>query len=188
MHAGRTRRSIDPMWRGAAAAFAQSIPFSPPKEFLHMSSSNQHSVSRRTAAALMAAIAAGATAPGSVLAQGSKPPVKMRITVSTHPLLDFSVPVFVGVEQGFFQKEGVVIEEVVSSEGGGTTVRNILTGGLDIGLVSFPAAIQANLAGAPLKIVEGGERLVTTHTLVVPENSKINSLKDAVDQDRKSVV
>lgn len=147
-----------------------------------MSSSNQHSVSRRTAAALMAAIAAGATAPGTVLAQGSKPPVKMRITVSTHPLLDFSVPVFVGVEQGFFQKEGVVIEEVVSSEGGGTTVRNILTGGLDIGLVSFPAAIQANLAGAPLKIVEGGERLVTTHTLVVPENSKINSLKDAVDQ------
>jgi NitT/TauT family transport system substrate-binding protein len=147
-----------------------------------MRSSIPLSISRRDVVVLVAAFAAGAVAPGSVLAQGGKPPVKMRITVSTHPLLDFSVPVFVGIEQGFFQREGVVVEEVVSSEGGGTTVRNILTGGLDMGLVSFPAAIQANLAGAALKVVEGGERLVTTHTLVVPENSKINSLKEAVDQ------
>lgn len=144
--------------------------------------SNQHSPSRRFAVTAIAALTCGITTTGSSFAQTAKPPVKMRITVSTHPLLDFSVPIFVGMKQGFFEKEGVQIDEVVSSEGGGTTVRNILTGGLDMGLVSFPAALQVNLAGAPLKIVEGGERVVTTHTLVVAEDSKIGSLKEAIDQ------
>ena len=144
--------------------------------------SNQHSPRHRRAVVAIAAFMCGILITGGSVAQTAKPPVKMRITVSTHPLLDFSVPIFVGIQQGFFEKEGVQIDEIVSSEGGGTTVRNILTGGLDMGLVSFPAVLQVNLAGAPLKIVEGGERIVTTHTLVVAENSKIGSLKEAIDQ------
>lgn len=132
-------------------------------------------------ATILFAFVAGSAAAQQPKAAG-KEPVKMRITISTHPLLDFSLPVFVGMEKGLFEKEGVQIAEVISSEGGGTTVRNILTGGLDMGLVSFPAAVQANIAGAPLTVVEGGARLVTSHTLVVAENSKINSLKEAVNQ------
>jgi NitT/TauT family transport system substrate-binding protein len=123
-----------------------------------------------------------AWAPSAFAQAGAKPLVDMKITVSTHPLLDFSAPIFVAMKQGFFEKEGVRITEVVSSEGGGTTVRNILTGGLDMGLVSFPAALQVNLSGTPLKIVEGGERIITSHMLVAAENSKITSLKDAVAQ------
>jgi len=148
-----------------------------------MDNSHHGDVRRRLIGAL-GALGGASLVPAGLRAQPKgKAPVKMRITVSTHPLLDFSVPVFVGVQQGFFEREGIVIEEIISSEGGGTTVRNILTGGLDMGLVSFPAVVQINLAGTPLKVVEGGERIVTSHTLVVAENnSKINSLKDAVDQ------
>jgi NitT/TauT family transport system substrate-binding protein len=116
--------------------------------------------------------------------QGSEPgPVTMDVTISTHPLLDFSIPTFVGIEQGFFQECGVEIGDIVGSEGGGTTVRNVLTGGLDMGLVSFPSVIEANIAGAPLPIVEGGPRRVTSHTLVVAEDSPLQFLEEAVAQN-----
>lgn len=148
-----------------------------------MASTAERASARRKVVGAIGIIVGSGLVPASVRAQArAKAPVKMRITVSTHPLLDFSVPIFVGIQQGFFEKEGILIEDVISSEGGGTTVRNILTGGLDMGLVSFPAAVQVNVAGAPLKIVEGGERIVTSHTLVVAENSKINTLKEALDQ------
>ena len=105
--------------------------------------------------------------------------VTVNLTISTFPLLDYCVPIFVGVKEGFFEKEGIRIGSIVSSEGGGTTVRNLLTGGLDMGVVGFPAAVQANIAGAPLPVIESDARRVPTFTLVVAENSKFNTLGDA---------
>lgn len=109
-------------------------------------------------------------------------PIEVELTISTHPLLDFSVPVMVGIEEGFFEEEGLEIKSVVGSEGGGTTVRNILTGDLEFGFVSLPAAIQANVFGARLPAITGGAKKVTTHMLVVPEDSDIDSLEEAVEQ------
>ena len=60
--------------------------------------------SRRKATAAIAAFSLSSFASGLSVAQTAKLPVKMRITVSTHPLLDFSVPIFVGINQGFFEK------------------------------------------------------------------------------------
>jgi NitT/TauT family transport system substrate-binding protein len=40
-----------------------------------------------------------------------------------------SVPWAVALEQKLFQQNGVDITEVISSQGGGTTIRNMLAGG-----------------------------------------------------------
>ncbi len=113
----------------------------------------------------------------------AKPMVTVNLTISTFPLLDYCVPVFVGIEQGFFEKEGIKIGSIVSSEGGGTTVRNLLTGGMDMGVVGFPAAVQANIAGAPLPVIESDASRVPTFTLVVADDSRIGSLADAVQSN-----
>lgn len=109
---------------------------------------------------------------------------ELDLTISTWPLLPFSVPVMVAMEQGFFEEEGIRINDVISSEGGGTTVRNILTGDIPMGFVSFAAAVQANMAGAPLTVVGPGPQRAPDYFIVAKEDSPLTSLEDAIQQDK----
>lgn len=104
--------------------------------------------------------------------------VEMEITVSTHPVLLFSVPYIVAMEQGYFEEEGIRITGISGSEGGGTTVRNVMTGGLPIGEVATPAAAKAYLAGAPLKIVGGATQSVAEINWVTTHESGIETIDD----------
>lgn len=81
---------------------------------------------------------------------------EIEITVTHYPTGLYAVPYIVGIEEGFFEEEGIRIKNIMGSSGGGTTVRNVLSGKLPFGEVSTAAAIQSYLAGAPIKIVAGG--------------------------------
>lgn len=116
-----------------------------------------------------------ATAGGSV---GGSDPFTAKITVSHWPVLMYAPPYQVAMENGYFEEEGIEIEEIVGSSGGGTTVRNVVTGGLPFGEVSTPAAVQAYYAGAPLTIISGAINTPGTINWVAPTDADISSITD----------
>ena len=77
------------------------------------------------------------------------------LSVSHYPTLLYTVPWAVAIERGFFEERDIQLDEIVGSSGGGTTVRNVVTGGLPLGAVATPAAINAFNEGSALKILEG---------------------------------
>ena len=78
------------------------------------------------------------------------------VTVTNHPALLFSPPWIAAQDQKLFEKNGLNVKQIVGSEGGGTTVRNVVSGGLPIGEVATTAAVTAFMAGADIRIVGGG--------------------------------
>jgi NitT/TauT family transport system substrate-binding protein len=84
---------------------------------------------------------------------GSSEPV--GLSVSHWPTLLYTVPWAVAIEQGYFEERGISLDEIVGSSGGGETVRNVVTGGLPLGAVATPAAINAFNEGSELKILGG---------------------------------
>src|SRR6202158_3256283 len=78
------------------------------------------------------------------------------ITVTHWGAAFYGAPYAVAMAKGFFKQRGVDITGVLTSTGGGTSVRNTLAGDLPYGEVALPAAIEAIKAGQPLKIVCAG--------------------------------
>lgn len=103
---------------------------------------------------------------------------EMEITVTHYPSLLYAVPYIAGIEQGFFEEEGILITGFAGSEGGGTTVRNVLSGGLPFGEVATPAAANAYLAGAPIVAVGGGVQSVAELNWVAMPDSELDSIED----------
>ncbi len=100
------------------------------------------------------------------------------VTVSNHPALLFSPPWIAAVDQDLFEKNGVRIKQIVGSEGGGTTVRNVVSGGLPIGEVATTAAITAFQAGADIRIVGGGVASSKDVFWVTRPDSKLETIED----------
>ena len=100
------------------------------------------------------------------------------VTVSNHPALLFSPPWIAAVDQGLFDKHGVRVKQIVGSEGGGTTVRNVVSGGLPIGEVATTAAITAFQAGADIRIVGGGVASSKDVFWVTRPDSKLKTIED----------
>src|SRR3954447_7490903 len=82
------------------------------------------------------------------------------ITVTHWGAAFYGAPYAVAIAKGFFKQRGVDISGVLTSTGGGTSVRNTLAGDLPYGEVALPAAIEAIRAGQPLKIVCAGAESV----------------------------
>ena len=89
-----------------------------------------------------------------------------------------SVPWAVALEQKLFQKNGADVTEVISSQGGGTTIRNMLAGGLGFGQSSAGATVTAIKAGLPVKIVGVDCDSVADILWVVKKDSPIKTVKD----------
>jgi NitT/TauT family transport system substrate-binding protein len=111
---------------------------------------------------------------------GDKKMDEIEISVTHYPTGLYAVPYDVGMEKGFFEEEGIKIKKVFGSSGGGTTVRNVLSGELPFGDVSTSAVIQSYIAGAPLKIVSGGVGSVGDLVYVTRKDSKIENAQDMV--------
>ncbi len=89
-----------------------------------------------------------------------------------------TVPWAVALSRHMFQENGVDVTDVISSSGGGTTIRNMLAGGLGFGEVAAGATVSALLAGVPVKIVGVGADDVSENVWVVPNASPIHGIKD----------
>ncbi|MGH3327298.1 MAG: ABC transporter substrate-binding protein [Streptomycetales bacterium] len=107
---------------------------------------------------------------------------KIRITVTHHPTLLYSVPYIVGMKKGFFANEDIEISEIAGSEGGGTTVRNVLSGDLPFGEVATPAAAQALVAGSDVVAIGGAVQSVAEINWVVPKDSPVRGIEDVQGQ------
>ncbi len=101
-----------------------------------------------------------------------------EVTVTHWPLLMYNPPYQIAMEKGFFEEENIRVESVAGSSGGGTTVRNVVTGGLPFGEVATPAAVNAYYAGAPITIVSAGTNTPGTINWVAPKGSEISDITD----------
>ena len=102
------------------------------------------------------------------------------ITVTHWGAAFYGAPYAVAMEKGFFRERGVDITGILTSTGGGTSVRNTLAGDLPFGEVALPAAIEAIKAGQPVKIVCAGVESVADILWIAKPDSPLSSIKDIV--------
>lgn len=145
-----------------------------------MPNNNSHTIvrSRRSALRFGAVGLTGALAGcvGGLI--GSEGELNAEITVTHWPLLMYNPPYQVALENGYFEEEGVEIESIVGSSGGGTTVRNVVTGGLPFGEVATPAAVNAYNSGAPLRIIASATNTAGSINWVSPSDSDVTEVED----------
>ena len=130
-------------------------------------------------AAAVLAVVLGADRPA--VAQGA--PAKVRtisIAVSNHPTQSPSPVILAGMQQGFFEKRGIKLAEVIGSGSGGDSVRSVLQGDLAFGIVGTSAAVQAYLAGAPVVIIGGSIQSAANLGFVAKAGSPIKTIQDTV--------
>jgi NitT/TauT family transport system substrate-binding protein len=100
------------------------------------------------------------------------------ITVTHWGSAFYGAPYAVAMAKGFFKKRGVDITGILTSAGGGTSVRNTLAGDLPFGEVALPAAILAINAGQPIKIISGGAETVADILWITRPDSPFSSIRD----------
>jgi len=111
---------------------------------------------------------------------GVLPPTPARaeqISVTHWGALMYGAPYAVGMAKGFFKDAGVDIDGILTSRGGGTTVRNVLAGGLPYGEVALSAAVAARKQGLDIRIVNGGVATVADILWVVKPDSPMRSIQ-----------
>ena len=90
----------------------------------------------------------------------------------------YGLPYAVAMDKGLFKKAGVDITGILSSGGGGTTVRNILASKTPYGEVAVSAALAAQRQGLDLVIVNVGTHSVAEASMVAMPNSGVRSVAD----------
>jgi len=117
------------------------------------------------AAAVLAAFAAGSHAE--------------EIAVGNYGVSANGMPFGVALAKGYFKDEGLNITGLISSAGGGTSLRNMLAGGgVPYGEVNPGVIVSAILAGADLKIVSDNVLTVAEFVWAVRQDSPIKTIKD----------
>src|SRR5215472_10594852 len=102
-----------------------------------------------------------------------------EIVVSNYAVSANGMPFGVAMAKGYFKDEGLNITGLISSAGGGTTLRNMLAGGgVPYGEVNPGVVVSAVLAGADLKIVSDNVLTVAEFVWAVKPDSPIKSIKD----------
>lgn len=129
--------------------------------------------------ALVSSLAAGCGGEETIAAN-DQGVYEIPITVTHYPTLLYSVPYVVGMEKGFFAEEKIKLTEIAGSEGGGTTVRNVVTGDLPIGEVATPSAAQALTQGSDVVAVGGGAQSVAEINYVTPKGKGPASIDELV--------
>lgn len=90
----------------------------------------------------------------------------------------YGLPYAVAMDKGLFKKAGVDITGILTSSGGGTTVRNILASKTPYGEVAVAAALAAQRQGMDLVIVNVGTRSVAEASMVAMPNTNVQTVAD----------
>ncbi len=114
-----------------------------------------------------------AVIPGPISAQVKT----VKVAMTSKENLD-NLPVFVGMQMGFFNEVGQKLD-LSYFRGGGEVVRAVTTKSVDLGYtVAASATLIAAARGEPLKIVAGGTAPLVGVVWVVPADSPLKSIKD----------
>ena len=79
-----------------------------------------------------------------------------EIVVTHYGSLLYGVPYAIAMEKGWFKQAGVDVSGILTSKGGGTSVRNMMAGDTLFAEVALPAALSAIKEGFNIKILSGG--------------------------------
>jgi len=101
-----------------------------------------------------------------------------QIVVSNYGVAANGMPYAVAIEKGFFKEAGADISGILSSSGGGTTVRNLLGGNLPYGEIDLAGTVAAIQQGADLKIISDNVLTVGEFVWATMPNSPIHTLQD----------
>jgi NitT/TauT family transport system substrate-binding protein len=101
-----------------------------------------------------------------------------EIEASNYGTTTNGMPYAIAKAKGFFKEAGADITGVRGSEGGGTTVRNMLGGNMPYGEISLSAAVLAIQGGADLKIISENVYTVAEFYWLTKPDSPIRTLKD----------
>src|SRR6202795_23768 len=102
-----------------------------------------------------------------------------EIAVGNYGVSANGMPFGVALVKGYFKDEGLNITGLISSAGGGTSLRNMLAGGgVPYGEVNPGVIVSAILAGADLRIVSDNVLTVAEFVWAVKPESTIKSVKD----------
>jgi NitT/TauT family transport system substrate-binding protein len=108
-------------------------------------------------------------------ALGATAPRAEQIVVSNYGVSASGMPFAVAMEKGFFDGK---VTGILSSQGGGTTVRNLLAGDIAYAEVSPIAVATAIRQNAPLKIISNNVQTVSEFGWMVKIDSPIKSIAD----------
>jgi len=101
-----------------------------------------------------------------------------NIVVSNYGVSANGMPFAVAEAKGFFKEEGANVTGILSSAGGGTTLRNMLAGDAPFAEVNPNAVIQGIQQGADIKIISDDVLTVAEFVWAVKLDSPIKTIKD----------
>ena len=101
-----------------------------------------------------------------------------EIVVSNYGSGSPASPWTIVMAKGYFKEEGLDITGIISSEGGGTTVRNMVAGGVAFGEMNPAAFISAVQQGAKLRMISDDVPLIAGIQWAVRADSPIKTLAD----------
>jgi NitT/TauT family transport system substrate-binding protein len=101
-----------------------------------------------------------------------------QIVVSNFGVAANGMPYAIAMDKGFFKAEGADVGGILSSSGGGTTVRNLMTGHLSFGEIDLAGTVAAIQQGADLKIVSDNVLTVAEFVWAVKPDSPIKTIQD----------
>lgn len=100
------------------------------------------------------------------------------IVVSNYGVSANGMPFAVAQAKGFFKEEGANVTGILSSAGGGTTLRNMLAGSAPYAEVNPNAVIAAIQQGADIKIISDNVLTVAEFVWAVKPDSPIHGVAD----------
>jgi NitT/TauT family transport system substrate-binding protein len=101
-----------------------------------------------------------------------------QIVVSNYGVSANGMPFAIAMAKGYFKDEGADVTGIVTSDGGGTTLRNMLAGDVPYGEVNPSVVIAAIQKGADIKIVSDNASTVAEFVWAVKPNSSIKTVQD----------
>ena len=101
-----------------------------------------------------------------------------KMTVSQYGRIIATLPWAVALHKGIFRQEGLDIDGIVTSAGGGTSVRNMLAGDLPYAEVATPAALAALRAGVELVIVNAASNHIGELSWASRPGTSVKTLAD----------
>ncbi len=101
-----------------------------------------------------------------------------KVSVTQYAVNVATLPWAVALERGMFKAHGLDIDGVLSSNGGGTTIRNILASSLPFGEAAVPAVVAAIQNGSNLKIVYGAVNNFGDLAWIVKKDAPYKTIAD----------
>jgi len=109
---------------------------------------------------------------------GLAPAHAQQLAITQYGVTAGGWPYTIALERGFFRDEGLNITGIISSQGGGTSLRNMLAGDVAYGEANPGAIVVANQQGAGLKIISDNTISVADLVWVARPGSPIHTIND----------